>query len=697
MGSYTSKGIYKPTENEVDYALSGQLAYDLIDDYLVSGEIGTPLNTFRIKKDGPDGDQYIQFFEDGAGPPVIHWDHSNNRFEINRDLLLSTGKLLFVDNSHYLNYDIDHSKFYLGGDLYISGELTADDVHGLVLSGDSAIITAPQIKSAEFYGESSVGSINFGNVLNFDSSFTIEVWCKLDAKSAGYYWGAFSKNNASAVFDLKAMSDNHWGFHITTTTGEKGVDSLGFYKTHTWQHIAVVWDKDADQLVMYVDGVKQNDIFVATGNRVVNAANFEVGRNNYGGGTKDYDGLIDEFRIWNKVRTLAEIVEDSEKTLTGNEDGLIFYQTFDPAEWYGGTIYDKSPSGYNSISITGVTPSSAVPFADRGLKFKKSDNTYSTVRWDALRDHLEFRDDVYVKGVLSGEIIESDNDILAHSGVYINSNGPEGTSYLYFYNSGSPTGAYLRFREDGLNRFELSHNFYANAMGVTGNMISDHGDMFIRGAGGAYWDYGYLYFLEGAKQASIKFEHTPDHRFEFDHNLMSTGEISGQYIYSSKYINLGIGGAIIPDLGIQGAAIEKARSSSSTKPHWLQACFDDTIQEFIQWNLIFPDDYYSNLEAIVKFKALANAGNVQFSIGLAAVSNNEFLNGKSFAAVNSAYTSVPAVSGTLKDLAIPLTNIDSLAGGDYLTVELSRDPAGTDTLAGDAEVVGLRLKYRARS
>jgi len=97
----------------------------------------------------------------------------------------------------------------------------------------------------------------------------------------------------------------------------------------------------------FVDGVedsttvpagKWSHIMVTT-NTGINANIVELGRT----GTSYFTGKLEEARIWSDVRTEEEIVENMCKNLTGNEDGLEAYYTFDNSS--GDDLQDFSGNG----------------------------------------------------------------------------------------------------------------------------------------------------------------------------------------------------------------------------------------------------------------------------------------------------------------------------------------------------------------
>ena len=63
-----------------------------------------------------------------------------------------------------------------------------------------------------------------------------------------------------------------------------------------------------------------------------------------GGNSKDeryYDGIIDEVRVWNVVRTAEELSADKNRRLAGDEAGLVGYWRFD--DGLGLLATDSSP------------------------------------------------------------------------------------------------------------------------------------------------------------------------------------------------------------------------------------------------------------------------------------------------------------------------------------------------------------------
>jgi len=90
------------------------------------------------------------------------------------------------------------------------------------------------------------------------------------------------------------------------------------------------------------------------------------------------------------------------------------------------------------------------PNASSYLYFYHNTPTGKSLKWDNSESQFFFNDQVYID-----DILIVNNDIQSNSDIYVNHDGP-GDGYLYFYANGSPNGAYLRWYTVG-GYFILSH------------------------------------------------------------------------------------------------------------------------------------------------------------------------------------------------------------------------------------------------
>jgi hypothetical protein len=129
--------------------------------------------------------------------------------------------------------------------------------------------------------------------------------------------------------------------------------------------------------------------------------------------------------------------------------------------------------------------------------------------------------------------------------------------------------------------------------------------------------------------------------------------------------------------------------------------FDQSLEElcFFKFDMI---DFGSTATSVtVKFRWCADtatSGNIIWAASLAAVSPNVdsgSLFAKTFATEQTALDShLGGQPRRFHQVELTLTNIDSVATGDYCVLRIARKAAdGNDTMAGDALLIGVDLEY----
>jgi len=181
---------------------------------------------------------------------------------------------------------------------------------------------------------------------------TIEAWIKTpDAGNSlriiiqrAYNYGIFLKANEVVVYE--------WATSKTYSTGV-------FLNDDKWHHVAFSFNKSVTNgSKIYVDGVLK--------------LSFRYGFDNsslpltVGGSTsvsQNFNGKIDQVRIWNTIRSDAEILASYNKCLQGNETGLVLLWQFE--EGTGTAVNDLSGNGNNGTftgtNVTWVTGYNCIP------------------------------------------------------------------------------------------------------------------------------------------------------------------------------------------------------------------------------------------------------------------------------------------------------------------------------------------------
>jgi hypothetical protein len=149
--------------------------------------------------------------------------------------------------------------------------------------------------------------LNTGNQVH-----TIEQWVYLENLPSQRAW--------LSVLGQYGGGSHHW---LVNTNGQMQIGVYGnnsgqlrpTFPVGQWTHLATV--HDGSTLTLFINGenygsVSANFNFTNTDFNL----GFPLGSENY------FNGKIDEVRVWNKVRTQAEIQASFNKKLTGNETGL---------------------------------------------------------------------------------------------------------------------------------------------------------------------------------------------------------------------------------------------------------------------------------------------------------------------------------------------------------------------------------------
>lgn len=167
-------------------------------------------------------------------------------------------------------------------------------------------------------------------------------------------------------------------------------------------------------------------------------------------------------------------------------------------------------------------------------------------------------------------------------------------------------------------------------------------------------------------------------------------------------ILLPINGAIPSDGSASNAAPEIIRvkgSAAAPAPHFVEARFDPSTDEHLHWSFRMPTNYASGLVAKIQWKAnSATAGHtVVWAVKVSAVTeaDADTPNEHALATENSGSEDVNTTEARrLIETSITLTNADSVAAGDWVVIQLRRDPDNaSDDCTVDAELVGFSLEY----
>lgn len=252
-------------------------------------------------------------------PPIAHWKLDENTGTTANDVS-TTG------NGGTLTNGPEWRNGMRGAALNFDA---SDDLINLGTPTTFANLSALTI-SAWIYPRSE-GETNAGKVIcNTDGSTTCI------SSSGGWRWGVETTVNG-LDFGVK--------YNTTSLSRESGSN---FWTANQWQHVTVTWDGSATatNIHMYLNGVEEDSYGTGTNGSTTrsddDAATMIIGGNGVPN-TRTWDGLIDDVKIYNYVRTPAQIAWDM------NRGGPVGWWKLD--ENTGTTANDSSEFG-NTGTLT---------------------------------------------------------------------------------------------------------------------------------------------------------------------------------------------------------------------------------------------------------------------------------------------------------------------------------------------------------
>jgi hypothetical protein len=194
-----------------------------------------------------------------------------------------------------------------------------------------------------------------------NETVTIEVW--INARGPGVIvderQATSLANWADSQIEIVATTNALQG-EVRVRVWPTAYVSLGSVHYGTWNQAVLRYDKAALTLDGFLNGAKSTNSLSAVDRQAPWEANGSYGVV-YALGLADsaslgsgawFNGLLDEFRVWNSARSDAEIAASWNRRLTGGEPSLVAYYTLE--EGAGTTIADRSGHGNSGALVNGV-------------------------------------------------------------------------------------------------------------------------------------------------------------------------------------------------------------------------------------------------------------------------------------------------------------------------------------------------------
>jgi hypothetical protein len=245
-------------------------------------------------------------------------------------------------------------------------------------------------KCMEYDGANSVTTVTNANAIDLDqylsTGVTFQAWVRAYSDGESNLGEIFNKGSntylkvsnegADGQLDLEASLD------LATTNAATTIPNI--LELNVWHHVAMGYTDDGDdEITIYVDGVNVGASTNGDGTPTTDSNDLSIG----GSGDYNFDGLIDDFKIYPYERTSAEVqtdfnargVDEGTSVRVGPEsgfltEGLIGHWKLDESS---GDAFDSSGSGL-TLTNNGSTTYVDAKYANGSEHVPASSQHFST-------------------------------------------------------------------------------------------------------------------------------------------------------------------------------------------------------------------------------------------------------------------------------------------------------------------------------
>ncbi len=177
--------------------------------------------------------------------------------------------------------------------------------------GSGVTRSAERGGSAVFDGTANAYGTTETPVVNTTGSLTVSAWVKLDSTAANRTFVAQNGTKASG-FQLYYSTAHGWTFnrHATDTSGPviaRASSGTAAVSTGTWTHLAGVYDKEAGQLRLYVNGTAVGTPAAFNAPWDANGP-LQIGRLWYNGGYREnHLGALSDVQLYSEALTASQV------------------------------------------------------------------------------------------------------------------------------------------------------------------------------------------------------------------------------------------------------------------------------------------------------------------------------------------------------------------------------------------------------
>jgi Ca2+-binding RTX toxin-like protein len=228
---------------------------------------------------------------------------------------------------------------------------TEDDHAVMMIEGKKVAIEMANATAIQLNGTNQQADL--GTWFNYQS-FTVEMWVKAGVTQVKYA-DIIDNNHTDSRSWVVQQNENATNSYVFGVNGSSNAGVSFVLNPSTWQHLTFV--KDVNSISVYIDGV-------IVGSTAYNGSiNYDGSQflriGNWGGGGRNWNGNVDEVRIWSTALAASEIASNYNLYISPNSTDLVAYYSFD--EGTGSTSADLTLKGHTANLINNPVWTNDVP------------------------------------------------------------------------------------------------------------------------------------------------------------------------------------------------------------------------------------------------------------------------------------------------------------------------------------------------
>ncbi len=282
----------------------------------------------------------------------------------------------------------------------VAGEVidsTSNGLDGMRIGSSATTAPARVCNGAALGGSTDFVEVADNALLDISDSLTVMTWIKPNSIPGSGLMSILSKDE-NYEFHINSSANINWWWQ-NANGATRQFNSSGITLTPgTWYHIAIVYSNSGRQ-VIYINGVNRGSRSYAE-NLINNNDPLQFGADQ-GFSGREFDGMIDEVRIYNAALSAAQVGVAMAETRPCPTYALAYY-AMDDVAW--GSVIDSSGNANHGVAVGAAVPANTNPVVAGSpgtCGYGDIPSNTSSAAYDAVDTGVDINNDVGNVGTIN--------------------------------------------------------------------------------------------------------------------------------------------------------------------------------------------------------------------------------------------------------------------------------------------------------